>query len=199
MAISALQLTMARAALKWGVRTLADKAGISPDSVTRAEQGGDVTVKTWGAIQRALEDGGIEFLPEVNSVSLHADVTEGGICADPEMPLGTRRIYPRFESTVHLGHQMQFPIPNAGRMMVTPLASDKTFSVECTGLSRAERDLLMGFFMQMRGRFGSFRFEYGKIRFAECRFDSDTGPWMDGGPGPYSLTFPIKILRAGVV
>jgi transcriptional regulator with XRE-family HTH domain len=98
MAISPLQLKMARAALKWGVRTLAEKAGISPDTVTRAEQGDDVTVKTWGAIQRAFEEDGIEFLPEANSVSLHADVAEAAICVDPEMPLGIRRIYPRCEA-----------------------------------------------------------------------------------------------------
>jgi transcriptional regulator with XRE-family HTH domain len=95
MAITALQVKMARAALKWGIRTMAARAGISPDTITRAEQGDDVTVKTWGAIQRALEEGGIEFLPEVNSVSLHTDVTEAAICADPEMPLGIRRVYPR--------------------------------------------------------------------------------------------------------
>ena len=53
-AISSLQLKMARAALNWGVRDLAVKAGISADSVTRAEQGApEVTAKTWGAIQRA--------------------------------------------------------------------------------------------------------------------------------------------------
>ena len=98
MSISALQLKMARAALKWGVRTLAEKAGISPDTITRAEHGNDVTVKTWGAIQRALEESGIQFLPELNSVSLHTDVNEAAICVSPEMPLGVRRIYPRYEA-----------------------------------------------------------------------------------------------------
>lgn len=95
MGVSALQLKLARTALGWGVRALAEKAGLSSDTITRAEQGGDISQKTWGAIQRALEEGGIEFLPEANSVSLHTDVTAAGICADPEMPLGVRRIYPR--------------------------------------------------------------------------------------------------------
>ena len=96
MAISNVQLKMARAALDWGVRDLAAKAGIAADTVTRAEQGGpEVTAKTWGAIQRALEEAGIEFLSETNSVTLHADVREAAICADPSMPLGVRRIYPR--------------------------------------------------------------------------------------------------------
>ncbi len=95
MAISALQIKLARAALKWGVRTLAEKAGISPDTITRAEQGDDLTLKTWGAIQRAVEEGGIEFVPELNSVTLHAEVSAAAICTDPQMPLGFRRIYPR--------------------------------------------------------------------------------------------------------
>jgi hypothetical protein len=123
MSISALQLRMARAALKWGVRRLAAKAGLSPDTIMRAEQGSDVTVKTWGAIQRALEESGIEFLSEVTSVSLHTDVTKPAICADPDMPLGVRRIYPRrlaqgtgpYEISV-----VRWPLPSA------PLADDIT-------------------------------------------------------------------------
>ena len=72
------------------------KAGVSPDSVTRAAQdGAAVTRKTWGAIQQALEEAGIEFLPEINSVSLHMNPDEAAISADPAMPLGVRRIYPR--------------------------------------------------------------------------------------------------------
>jgi transcriptional regulator with XRE-family HTH domain len=96
MTISPLQLRLARTALKWNVRRLAAKAGISPDSVTRAEQDGlDVTRKTLGAIQQALEEAGIEFLPEINSVSHHLNPIEAALCADPAMPLGIRRIYPR--------------------------------------------------------------------------------------------------------
>jgi transcriptional regulator with XRE-family HTH domain len=95
MAVSVLQLKLARAALKWGLRTLAEKAGVSPDTITRAEQGDVVTTKTWGALQRALEEGGIEFVPELNSVALHSDVTQAAICVDPDMPLGVRRIYLR--------------------------------------------------------------------------------------------------------
>jgi|SRR5271166_5427933 len=96
MTISPLQLRLARTALNWNVRRLAAKAGISPDSVTRAEQDGlDVTRKTLGAIQQALEEAGIEFLPEINSVSLHLDPAEAAVCADPAMPLGIRRTYPR--------------------------------------------------------------------------------------------------------
>ncbi len=75
---------------------MAAKAGISADSVMRAEQGTpEVTNKTWGAIQRALEESGIEFITETNSVTFHPSVTDAAICADPSMPLGVRRIYPR--------------------------------------------------------------------------------------------------------
>lgn len=87
-----------------------------------------------------------------------------------------------------------FPNPSVGRMAITSLSSAKTFSIECTGLNKAERDYLVGFFIQMQGRFGSFRFEYGDIVFPLCRFDSDIGPWIENGPGPHSLTFSIKVL-----
>ncbi len=94
--ISNIQLKMARAALDWGIRDLAAKGGIAADTVTRAEQGSpEVTAKVWGAIQRALEEAGIEFLSETNSVTLHPNVGEAALCADPLMPLGVRRIYPR--------------------------------------------------------------------------------------------------------
>ncbi len=92
--------------------------------------------------------------------------------------------------------QVLRPIPIAGRATVTPLSSDNRFSLTCADLSLAERDLLMGFFMQMQGRFGAFRFECGAAIFPVCRFDSDTGPSMASGPGPHRLTFPIKVLHA---
>ena len=49
------QVRMARAALNWTVRQLAEKASVSPDTVSRAEAG-DKTVRqpVWGAIQTAL-------------------------------------------------------------------------------------------------------------------------------------------------
>lgn len=87
-----------------------------------------------------------------------------------------------------------FPNPSVGRITITSLSLAKTFSIECTGLNTAERDNLVGFFIQMQGRFGSFRFEYGDIVFPLCRFDSDIGPWIKNGPGPHGLTFSIKVL-----
>jgi transcriptional regulator with XRE-family HTH domain len=52
---------MARAAVGWGVRELAERAGITANTVTRIENGADAKNSTLEAIQRALEAGGVEF------------------------------------------------------------------------------------------------------------------------------------------
>jgi len=52
---------MARAAIGWGVRDLAEKAGITANTVTRIENGADAKKSTMDALQRALEMGGVEF------------------------------------------------------------------------------------------------------------------------------------------
>jgi len=52
---------MARAAIGWGVRDLAEKAGITANTVTRIENGADAKQSTMDALQRALEMGGVEF------------------------------------------------------------------------------------------------------------------------------------------
>jgi transcriptional regulator with XRE-family HTH domain len=57
----AIQLRMARAAIGWGVRELAEKAGITANTVTRIENGADAKQSTIDALQRALEAAGIEF------------------------------------------------------------------------------------------------------------------------------------------
>ncbi len=92
--------------------------------------------------------------------------------------------------------QARFPLLNAAKMRVTALDSERVFSAECIGLSTEERDQLIGFFLQMQGRFGSFAFEAGGVRFELCRFNSDTGPSMEAGDGPHRLVFPIKVLPA---
>jgi hypothetical protein len=86
-----------------------------------------------------------------------------------------------------------FPIPRSGNTTVIRESPDK-FSVECVGVSAADKDALVGFFNQMQGRFRAFRFEHGAAVFAECRFDSDEGPATVGGPGPHNVTIRIKIL-----
>ena len=52
---------MGRAAIGWGVRELAEKAGVTANTVTRIENGADAKQSTIDALQRALEAAGIEF------------------------------------------------------------------------------------------------------------------------------------------
>jgi transcriptional regulator with XRE-family HTH domain len=59
--MKAIQLRMARAAVGWGVRELAEKAGITANTVTRIENGADAKQSTMDALQAALEAAGIEF------------------------------------------------------------------------------------------------------------------------------------------
>jgi transcriptional regulator with XRE-family HTH domain len=59
--MKAIQLRMARAAIGWGVRELAEKAGVTANTVTRIENGADAKQSTINALQRALEAAGIEF------------------------------------------------------------------------------------------------------------------------------------------
>ncbi len=56
------QVRMARAAVGWGVRELAEKAKISPNTVSRIENGGDALASTLDRIQAALEDAGVIFI-----------------------------------------------------------------------------------------------------------------------------------------
>ncbi|SOE01911.1 helix-turn-helix domain-containing protein [Caenispirillum bisanense] len=62
--ITRQQVKMARAALGWGVRELAEKAGVTANTVSRFENGADAYGETLGRIQRALETAGIVFIPE---------------------------------------------------------------------------------------------------------------------------------------
>ena len=59
--MKAVQLRMARAAVGWGVRDLAKQAGVTANTVTRIENGADAKQSTIDALQRALEEAGIEF------------------------------------------------------------------------------------------------------------------------------------------
>jgi transcriptional regulator with XRE-family HTH domain len=60
--MKAIQLRMARAAVGWGVRELAEKAGVTANTVTRIENGADAKQSTMDALQRALEAVGVEFI-----------------------------------------------------------------------------------------------------------------------------------------
>ena len=59
-----VQLKMARAAVGWGVRDLAKKAGVTANTVTRIENGADAKQSTVDRLQQALEAAGIEFIEE---------------------------------------------------------------------------------------------------------------------------------------
>ena len=52
---------MARAALGLGVRELAEKAKVSPDTIARFERGEPLRERTVDAIRAALEAAGVEF------------------------------------------------------------------------------------------------------------------------------------------
>ena len=62
--MKAIQLKMARAAVGWGVRELAKKAGVTANTVTRIENGADAKQSTIDRLQHALEAAGIEFIQE---------------------------------------------------------------------------------------------------------------------------------------
>jgi transcriptional regulator with XRE-family HTH domain len=55
---------MARAAVGWGVRDLAEKAGLTANTVTRIENGADAKQSTIDRLRQALEAAGIEFIEE---------------------------------------------------------------------------------------------------------------------------------------
>lgn len=59
--MKAIQLRMARAAVGWGVRELAKRAGVTANTVTRIENGADAKQSTIEALQRTLEAAGVEF------------------------------------------------------------------------------------------------------------------------------------------
>ena len=54
---------MARAALGWGVRELAKRAGIAANTVNRFENGSGAMVDTLERMQAALESAGVVFIP----------------------------------------------------------------------------------------------------------------------------------------
>jgi transcriptional regulator with XRE-family HTH domain len=59
--MKAVQIRMARAAAAWSVRELAQKAGVTANTVSRIENGADAKQSTIDALQRALELAGVEF------------------------------------------------------------------------------------------------------------------------------------------
>jgi transcriptional regulator with XRE-family HTH domain len=62
--MKSIQLRMARAAVGWGVRELAEKAGVTANTVTRIENGADARQSTMDSLQQALEAAGVMFIDE---------------------------------------------------------------------------------------------------------------------------------------
>ena len=62
--VTSAQIRMARAALNWSVRDLAEKSGVHRNTITRLEGGADGHGPTLAAIRTALEAAGVEFIPE---------------------------------------------------------------------------------------------------------------------------------------
>jgi transcriptional regulator with XRE-family HTH domain len=67
--MNSVQMRMARAALGWGVRELAARAGVTANTVTRIENGADAKISTMSAIQAALEAAGVVFLADGEMVA----------------------------------------------------------------------------------------------------------------------------------
>ena len=59
--VSREQLRMARAALGWGLKDLAARAGVGVNTITRFENGADAYSETLRKIETALEAEGIRF------------------------------------------------------------------------------------------------------------------------------------------
>ncbi|MEP4035231.1 helix-turn-helix domain-containing protein [Pseudophaeobacter sp.] len=62
--MNAIQCKMARVATGLGIRELAEKAEVSPNTISRLERGETLKQSTVDSIQFALEAAGVEFVPE---------------------------------------------------------------------------------------------------------------------------------------
>jgi transcriptional regulator with XRE-family HTH domain len=62
--ILAVQSRLARTALGWNIDKLAEVAKVSTQTIKRLERGDELRGKTIAKIQGALEEAGIEFLPD---------------------------------------------------------------------------------------------------------------------------------------
>jgi transcriptional regulator with XRE-family HTH domain len=50
--------------LGWGVRDLAEKAAVSPNTVARLERGETALPETIDKLRKVMEKAGVEFIPE---------------------------------------------------------------------------------------------------------------------------------------
>ena len=66
--VTSTQIRMARAAITWTVRQLAERSGVHRNTIVRIEAGEGSHGPTLAALQRAFEDAGIEFLEAADGV-----------------------------------------------------------------------------------------------------------------------------------
>ncbi len=74
--LDGVQVRMGRAAVGWSVRELARIAGVTPNTISRIENGGDALASTLERLQTALENAGVIFIDadeEGPGVRLKAD------------------------------------------------------------------------------------------------------------------------------
>jgi transcriptional regulator with XRE-family HTH domain len=62
--MNAAQCRMARAALQLGIRELAERSRVAASTISRFEAGEELKPRTLDAIRQALEEAGVEFIPE---------------------------------------------------------------------------------------------------------------------------------------
>ncbi len=60
--LEGVQVRMGRAAVGWSVRELANNAKVTPNTISRIENGGDALTSTMERLQTALEDAGVIFI-----------------------------------------------------------------------------------------------------------------------------------------
>jgi len=60
--MNAEQARMARALIKLGVRDVASKAGVTPNTISRIENGSDAKASTLAALREVYERLGVQFL-----------------------------------------------------------------------------------------------------------------------------------------
>ena len=62
--LEGIQVRMGRAAVGWSVRELARNAEVTPNTISRIENGGDALASTLERLQTALENAGIFFIDQ---------------------------------------------------------------------------------------------------------------------------------------
>jgi transcriptional regulator with XRE-family HTH domain len=67
--ISPAQMRMARAGLGWGVRELAERAGLQPGTISRIENGKEAMGGSLRKIEQTFGEAGVTF-PDENTVSI---------------------------------------------------------------------------------------------------------------------------------